>query len=52
MLFDSIISLIRSAKKFIHIEIYLIGDGIFLRTLLSELILKAKEGIEVRFLYD
>jgi cardiolipin synthase len=51
-LYYEMIKLIRSAKKNIHIQMYLMHDGFFLRTFFAELILKAKEGVKIRFLYD
>jgi cardiolipin synthase len=50
--YSEIIRLIRSAKDFIHMETYILHDGFFLRTVLAELILKAKSGVKVRLLYD
>lgn len=50
--YSEVIRLIRSAKDFIHMETYILRDGFFLRTLIAELILKAKSGVKVRFLYD
>lgn len=50
--YQECISSIRSAKKFIHIETYIIHDGFFLRTIFCELIKKAQNGVKVRFLYD
>jgi cardiolipin synthase len=51
-LYSECIKLIRSAKTFIHIQMYLIHDGFFSRTIFAELISKAKQGIKIRFLYD
>lgn len=51
-LYEQTINLIRSAKKFIHIQVYMINDGFFLRTLCAELIRKAKQNIKIRFIYD
>jgi cardiolipin synthase len=50
--YSEIIRLIRSAKDFIHMETYILHDGFFLRTIIAELILKAKSGVKVRLLYD
>jgi cardiolipin synthase len=49
---NEIITLIRRAKKFIHIETFILHDGFFLRTIMAELVKKAQEGIEIRLLYD
>lgn len=51
-LYEQTINLIRSAKKIIHIQIYMINDGFYLRTVFAELIKKARQGIKIRFLYD
>jgi cardiolipin synthase len=51
-LYSQTIELIRSAKKTIHIQMYLIKDGFFLRTVFAELIKKAKQKVKIRFLYD
>jgi cardiolipin synthase len=50
--YDSTIQLIRSAKSFIHIQMFMIRSGVFFKTFCSELIKKAKEGIEIRLLFD
>lgn len=50
--FEALVRDIRKAKKFIHLEYYIWrGDKLGGR-LLEELIKKAKEGVEVRLLYD
>lgn len=50
--FDALFQDIRQAKKYIHMEYYILrGDGLG-KKLIHELALKAKEGVEVRFLYD
>ncbi|WP_169735592.1 phospholipase D-like domain-containing protein [Mycoplasmoides alvi] len=51
-LYSESIRLIREAKKFIHIQYYIISDGIWLRSIANELIKQAKKGIKVRFIYD
>lgn len=51
-MYAELFSEIRKAKEFIHIQFYIFMDdniGTELRDLLAE---KAKEGVEVRFLYD
>lgn len=50
--FEALVRDIRRAKKFIHLEYYIWrGDKLGAR-LLDELTKKAKEGVEVRLLYD
>lgn len=48
LLFDQI----RKAKKHIHIEFYIYEDDVIGNQLKDLLIQKAKEGVEVRFIYD
>lgn len=43
---------IRKAEKFIFIEFFIVHEGLFLNSILDELEKKAKEGVEVRFMYD
>lgn len=50
--FDSLFRDIRNARKHIHMMYYIVHhDGIG-RRLIEELAAKAREGVEVRFLYD
>ena len=51
-LFDESINLIRSAKKTIHLSTYIFKDGVWSRCIVTELIKKAQEGVQVRFMYD
>lgn len=51
-LFDESIKLIRSAKNFIHIQMYILHDGFFSKAIQKELIAKAKQGVKVRLMYD
>lgn len=48
LMFDKI----RKAKKHIHIEYYIYEDDVIGNELKDLLIQKAKEGVEVRFIYD
>ena len=50
--FDSLFEGIRSAKKEINIQYYIIQPDSLGRKLRDELTLKAKEGVKVRLLYD
>lgn len=50
--FKITIDLIRSAKKTIYLEYYLLRNGIWLNSILNELIKKSNEGIEIFFIYD
>jgi cardiolipin synthase len=52
LLYQEMITMIRSAKQFIHFQTYIIRDGFFLRTIFCELAKKAKQGVKVRFLVD
>ena len=50
--FDALIEDIRNAKKFIHMEYYILRGDTLGKKIVHELALKAKEGVEVRLLYD
>ena len=50
--FRAIFKSIEIAKKYIHVEYYIIDDGELGRRLKELLIAKAKEGVEVRVIYD
>lgn len=50
--FDTLIEDIRQAKKFIHLEYYILRGDDLGKKIVHELALKAKEGVEVRLLYD
>jgi|GEM_PF-585879 len=52
LFFDDIIKDIRSAKKYIHLEFYIIKDGVLLTQIINELIPKAMEGLEIRIITD
>ncbi|MDE5766997.1 MAG: cardiolipin synthase [Malacoplasma sp.] len=51
-LFEKTIKTIREAKKFIHIQFYIISDCLWFYLLLFELNKKSKEGVKIRFMYD
>lgn len=50
--FDSILNSIRKAKKFIFVESYRFSEGKIWDQLFQVLKDKAREGVEVKFLYD
>ena len=50
--FDALVEDIRQAKKFIHMEYYILRGDDLGKKIVHELALKAKEGVEVRLLYD
>lgn len=50
--FDALIQDIRGAKKFVHLEYYIIRGDELGRQIIIELAKKASEGVEVRLLYD
>jgi cardiolipin synthase len=50
--FDALIKALESAKKFIHIEYYIFRPDVIGKKILNILMSKAKEGVEVRFLFD
>lgn len=50
--FNDLINEMKKAKKFIHIQYYIMSKGELLDRILNVLERKAKEGVEVRVLYD
>ena len=50
--FESLINDIRNAEKFIHMEYYILRGDDLGRKIVYELAQKAKEGVEVRLMYD
>lgn len=52
LFFEDLIEKIKSAKEFIFIEFFIIADGNLLSRVLDVLIEKAKQGVEVRVIYD
>lgn len=50
--FDDLLIDLKSAKKFIFMEYFIVQEGYMFDSILEILIDKVKEGVEVRFLYD
>ncbi|WP_195806625.1 cardiolipin synthase [Winogradskyella helgolandensis] len=50
--FEAIFKALETAKTFIHIQYYIFEEGVLAEKFKSILIRKAKEGVEVRLLYD
>ncbi|MGL5683825.1 MAG: cardiolipin synthase [Marinifilaceae bacterium] len=50
--FDAIFLALQKAKKYIHLEYYIIQEGRILDRLIEILTEKARQGVEVRFIYD
>ena len=50
--YEALIEELKSAKKFIFLEYFIITEGYMWGTILKILIDKVKEGVEVRVLYD
>jgi len=50
--FDSMFNEIRKAKKYVHMEYYIIRNDELGKQLVRELATKAREGVEVKLLYD
>jgi cardiolipin synthase A/B len=50
--FDALLTDIESAKDHVHLQYYILRKDELGKRLLQKLILKAKEGVEVRVLYD
>lgn len=51
-LFDSVIDDIKSAKKYIFLEFFIISNGVLLDRILDVLAEKVKENVDVRIIYD
>lgn len=51
-LFDDILLEIQNAKEFIFIEFFIVTNGVLLNRFLDILKAKAKEGVDVRIVYD
>ncbi len=52
VLFDDILEQLKTAKKFIFIEFYIVNDGILMDRIKNILLMKLKEGVEVRLILD
>ncbi|MEE3362326.1 MAG: cardiolipin synthase [Anaerovoracaceae bacterium] len=50
--FESMVSELKTAKKFIFMEYFIVEEGYMWGTILNILAEKVKEGVEVRFMYD
>ncbi|MFD0712350.1 cardiolipin synthase [Paenibacillus sp. GCM10027626] len=50
--FDALLVSIAEAKSFIHLMYYIVRDDGIGRKLMDALTVKAKEGVQIRFLYD
>lgn len=50
--FDALLEAIRGAKHHVHMEYYIIEDDTLGREIVNALTLKARQGVEVRLLYD
>lgn len=51
-MFPQLLKDLRSAKKFIFLEFYIIEEGLMWNSILDILLEKVKEGVEVKLLYD
>lgn len=51
-MFPVLVNELEKAKKYIFIEYFIINDGVMWRTILDILEKKAKEGVDVRLIYD
>ena len=51
-MFDNILEDIEKAEKFIFIEYFIISDGILMKRLFPILEQKAKQGVDIRIIYD
>lgn len=50
--FPKLVNHLKNAKKYIHMEYYIFNDDILGHEILNILVNKAKEGVEVKILYD
>ncbi len=50
--FNDLLNDIKSAKSFVHMQYYIVRDDELGREIIKALAEKAKEGVEVKFLYD
>ncbi|MBO4982179.1 MAG: cardiolipin synthase [Lachnospiraceae bacterium] len=50
--FQDILAELKKAEKFIFLEFFIVEEGVFWNSILEILKQKAKEGVEVRFMYD
>lgn len=50
--FDNLINELKNAKHFIFLEFFIISNGVLLNRLLDVLKQKAKQGVQIRILYD
>ncbi len=50
--FDSLLQCIRGAKTYVHLLYYIVRDDDLGRKLIHELTEKAKQGVEIKLLYD
>ena len=50
--YDAMLAAIRAARRYVHIEMYIVGDDEVGRTFAELLIEKAREGVAVRLIYD
>lgn len=51
-LYEKSLALIEQAKDFIHLQYYIISDGVWLRSIANALIRKVREGVKIRLIYD
>lgn len=50
--YDAMLATIHAARRYVHIEMYIVGDDDVGRTFAKLLIEKAREGVAVRLIYD
>ena len=51
-LFDDVLERLKSAKKFVFIEFFILSEGVLLDRFLDVMLEKAKAGVDVRIIYD
>jgi len=50
--FESLLKDLKSAKRYIFMEYFIVGEGVMWQAILDVLEQKAKEGVDVRVIYD
>ena len=50
--FDDLLERLKKAKRFIFLEFFIVADGILLERILDVLVERAKNGVDIRIIYD
>jgi cardiolipin synthase len=49
---NTLVKMIRRAKDFIHMQYFIIADGVALDIIFEELKIKNSEGVKIKIIYD